>query len=116
MPAGAAASACLALAPTHRAGKHGVVASRSEATTPTATVDQRTSGAPFRRHGDRTGAAVDKIHRKPKKRLNVATVAGTPRPNKPQESEREPRWFRAVQALRWPSADEPFVNLGMRKR
>jgi len=66
---------------------------------PTATVGQRTSGEPFRRHGDRTGAAVGKIHRKPSKRLKVATVAATPRPNKPQESEREPRLFRAVRRL-----------------
>jgi curved DNA-binding protein CbpA len=84
---------------------------------PTATVDQKSSGEPPRRHGDRKAEAVGNIHRKPKKRLNVATVAATPRPNKPQESEREPRLVsRGATALRWPSADEPFVNLGMRKR
>jgi curved DNA-binding protein CbpA len=70
-----------------------------------------------RRHGDRKAEAVGNIHRKPKKRLNVATVAATPRPNKPQKSEREPRLVSSgATALRWPSADEPFVNLGMRKR
>jgi hypothetical protein len=44
-------------------------------------------------------------------------LAATPRPNKPQESEREPPFVSSgTTALRWPSSDEPFVNLGRRKR
>jgi hypothetical protein len=44
-------------------------------------------------------------------------LAATPRPNKPQESEREPRLVSSgATALRWLSTDEPFVNLGRRKR
>jgi curved DNA-binding protein CbpA len=84
---------------------------------PTATVGQKSSGEPTRRHGDHKAAVVGSIHKKPKRRLNVATFAATTRPNKPQESEREPRLVSSgATALRWPSADEPFVNLGVRNR
>jgi hypothetical protein len=84
---------------------------------PAGTVDQKSSGETPRRHSDRKAEAVGSIHKKPKKHPNVATVAATPRPNNLQGSEGEPRLGSSgATALRWPSADEPFVNLGMRKR
>jgi curved DNA-binding protein CbpA len=84
---------------------------------PTAAVDQRSSGEPPRRNGDRQAGAIGSIHKKPNKRLDLATVAATRTPNKLQGSEREPRLVsRGATALRWPSADEPFVNLGVRNR
>jgi curved DNA-binding protein CbpA len=44
-------------------------------------------------------------------------LAATPRPNKPQESERELRLVSSgTTPLRWPRSDEPFVNFGRRKR
>ena len=84
---------------------------------PTATVVQKSRSERFQRHGARDAAAVANLHRKSKKHLNLPTVAATPRPNKPQEPEPEPRLVSSgATVLRWPSADEPFVNLGMRKR
>jgi curved DNA-binding protein CbpA len=83
----------------------------------TATVDQRSSGESPPRDGDSKAEVVGTIHKKPKKHVNVATVAGTTTPSKLQGSEREPRLVpRGATALRFPSADEPFVNLGVRKR
>jgi len=44
-------------------------------------------------------------------------LTATPRPNKPQKSEREPRLgSSSTTALRWPSFDQPSVNLGRGKR
>jgi len=84
---------------------------------PTATVDQRPSGQPPRRNGDRQAGAVASIHKRPKKRLDAATVAATRMPNKLQGSERGPRLVSSRAAgFRWPSADEPFVNPGVRNR
>jgi DnaJ domain len=84
---------------------------------PTPTVDQMSSGEPTRRHGDRKVAVVGSIHKKPKRRSNVATVAATATPNKLQGSEQEPRLVSSgATALRWPTADEPFVNVGVRNR
>jgi hypothetical protein len=84
---------------------------------PTATVDQRSSGEAPRRNGDRQAGSVGSVRKIPKKRLDLATVAATRTPNKLQGSEREPRLVsRGTTALRWPSADEPFVNLGVRNR
>src|SRR5215831_6699498 len=71
---------------------------------PTATVDQRPSGEPPRRNGDRQAGAVESIHKKPKKRLDPATVATTRTPDKMQGSGREPRLVSSGAAgLRWPS-------------
>jgi len=89
-----------------------VVSPQVEATR-TTTVDQKFSGEPPRRDGDSKAEAVGSIHKKPKKRVNVATVAATT-PNKLQGSERERLVSRGATALRFPSADEPFVNLGVR--
>src|SRR5262249_5941314 len=81
---------------------------------PTTAAGQEPSSEPVRRDGNRKAQAVDK---KPKKRLNVPRVAATRTPNKLKESEREPRLVSSRStALRWPSADEPFVNLGARNR
>src|SRR5262245_4006061 len=80
----------------------------------TAAVGQEPSSEPSRRDGHRKVETVDK---KPKKRLNVPRVAATTTPNKLQGSEREPRLVSSrAMALKWPSADEPFVNLGARNR
>ena len=80
---------------------------------PTDTVGQEPSSGPSRRDGNRKAAAVDK---KSKNRLHVPRVAATT-PNKLQGSERQPRLVSSrPMALRWPSADEPFVNLGERNR
>jgi len=84
---------------------------------PTATVDQRSSGEPPRRNGDRQAGSAGSIHKKPKKRLDPAAAAATRTPSKPQGSGREPRLVsNGAAGLRWPSADEPFVNLGVRNR
>jgi hypothetical protein len=81
---------------------------------PNAATGQEPSSEPVRSDGNRKVQAVDK---KPKKRLNVPRVAATRTPNKLKESEREPRLVSTRStALRWPSADEPFVNLGARNR
>jgi curved DNA-binding protein CbpA len=78
---------------------------------PTATVGQEPSSAPPRRHVNRQTEAAG---RKPKK---LPTVAATPTPNKLQGPERAQRLISSrATALRWPSADEPFVNLGVRNR
>jgi curved DNA-binding protein CbpA len=83
----------------------------------TAAVDQEPSSEPRRRDGDRKAEAVGSIHKKPKKRLNVPRVAATTTPNRLQGSERDPRLVSSRStALRWPSAGEPFVNLGVRNR
>jgi curved DNA-binding protein CbpA len=72
---------------------------------PTTAVDQKSSGERLRRNGDRKAGAVGSIHK------------ATTTPNKLQGSEREPRLVSSgATALRWPSADEPFVNLGVRNR
>ena len=72
------------------------------------------SSEPLRSDGNREAQAVDK---RPKKGLNVRRVAATRTPNKLREPEREPRLVPSGgTALRWPSADEPFVNLGVRNR
>ena len=102
-----------------RAEPANVVRPEVEAKPPalTATVDQRPSGEPPRRNGDRQAGAVGSIHKKPTKRLDPASVAATRTPNKPPGSGREPRLVSSGAAgLRWPSADEPFVNLGVRNR
>jgi curved DNA-binding protein CbpA len=81
---------------------------------PAAAGGREPSGEPPRSDGNRKAQAVDKG---PKKRMNLPRVAATRTPNKPHESEREPRLVSSrATALRWPSADEPFVNLGARNR
>jgi hypothetical protein len=80
----------------------------------TAKVGQEPSSAPPPQNRNRKAEIVDK---KPKKRLAVPRVAATTAPNKLQGSEREPRLVSSrATALRWPTADEPFVNLGARNR
>jgi DnaJ domain len=75
---------------------------------------QEPSGAPPQHNRNRNAEIVDK---KAKKRLNVPGVAATTAPNRPQGSEREPHLVSSTPtALRWPTADEPFVNLGARNR
>jgi hypothetical protein len=81
-----------------------------------ATVDQEHSSKPLPRDGNRKAEVVGSVHKKAKKHLNVPGVAGAT-PAKLQGSEREPHLVSSrAKALRWPSADEPFVNLGMRNR
>jgi curved DNA-binding protein CbpA len=81
---------------------------------PTAAGGREPSSEPPLSDGNRKAQAVDK---KPKKRMGVPRVAATRAPDKPQESEREPHLVSSrATALRWPSADEPFVNLGARNR
>jgi hypothetical protein len=83
---------------------------------PTATVDQTSSGESPRRDEDREAEVVVSTQ-KSKKRLSAATDAATTAPNKLQGSERKPRLVSSgTTALSWPSADEPFVNLGARHR
>jgi hypothetical protein len=81
-----------------------------------ATVDQEPSSKPLPRDGNRKAEVVGSVHKKANKHLNVPRVAGAT-PTKLQGSEREPRLVSSrATALRWPSADEPFVNLGVRNR
>jgi hypothetical protein len=83
----------------------------------TAAVEQESSGDPLQRDGDRKAAAVGSIHKQPKKRVNAAIVAATTPPNKLQGSERGPRLVSSsARVLRFPSADEPFANLGVKSR
>jgi hypothetical protein len=83
---------------------------------PTVTADQKSSSAPIRRDGGpKEEAAVKTVHRQPKKHLNAATVAATP--SKLQASGRVPHLVSSgATAMRFPTADEPFVNLGVRNK
>jgi curved DNA-binding protein CbpA len=77
-------------------------------------VAQEPSSAPPRHNRNRKAEIVDK---KPNKRSNVPRAAATTAPNRLQGSEREPHLVSSrPTALRWPTADEPFVNLGARNR
>jgi hypothetical protein len=81
-----------------------------------ATVDHEPSVKVLPRDANRKVEAVGSVHKTPNKHLNMPPVAGTA-PTKLQRSEREPRLVSSrATALRWPSADEPFVNLGVRNR
>jgi hypothetical protein len=81
-----------------------------------ATVDQEPRSKPLPRDGNRKTQTVGSFHNKPKKHLNLPRVAGTT-PTRLQGAERVPRLVSSrATALRWPSADEPFVNLGVRNR
>jgi curved DNA-binding protein CbpA len=81
------------------------------------TVDQKSSGEPTRRNDDRKEVvAAQTINKKPKKHVNAGAVAAAT-PSKLQASERVPHLVsRGATALRFPSADEPFVNLGVRNK
>jgi curved DNA-binding protein CbpA len=102
--------------PPSRTGLVNVGSLEAMQPTPTVTIDQKSSSELTQRDGGlKEEVAVKTIHRKPKKPLNAATVAATP--GKLQASERVPHLVsRGATAMRFPSADEPFVNLGVRNR
>jgi curved DNA-binding protein CbpA len=84
---------------------------------PAAMVDQRSSDEPTPRDADRKTAAVGRSHKKPGKQFDMAETARATIPRNLQGSEREPRLISSsATALRWPSADEPYVNVGVRNR
>ena len=79
--------------------------------------EQRSGEELTRRDAERMTAAVGRIHKKRRKQFNIAEVSRTPTPSKPQGVERKPSLILSSStALRWPSADEPFVNVGARSR
>jgi hypothetical protein len=80
----------------------------------TTKVAQEPSSAPPRHNRKRKAEIVDKA---PNKRSNVPRVAATTAPNRQQGSGRDPHLVSSrPTVLRWPTADEPFVNLGTRNR
>jgi DnaJ domain len=68
------------------------------------------------RDADRKTVAVGRIPKKSDRQFNVTNRAGNTQTS-PQGMEREPRAVsKTATALRWPSADEPFANVGGRSR
>ena len=84
---------------------------------PAARGDQESSGQSTPRVADRKTTVVGRIHKKAGEKFNTAETERITFPSKRQGLEQEPRLVaRTATALRWPSADEPFVNLGMRNK
>jgi curved DNA-binding protein CbpA len=83
--------------------------------TPAATAGQRPNADAERR--DRNHAMIKRMNRKTGERTNAIETASTLPPSQQQDLEQEPRLVSSnTMALRWPSADEPFVNMGGRSR
>jgi hypothetical protein len=83
---------------------------------PALTVDPRPSQKSIPRDADRKALAVGRIAKKTGRQFNV-----TDRPDRaqtsPQGMQSESRAVsKTATALRWPNADEPFVNVGGRSR
>jgi curved DNA-binding protein CbpA len=84
---------------------------------PAARGDRETSGKLTPQFGDRKSTVVGRIHKKSDEKFNTAETGRTAIPSKRQGLEQEPSLVaRTATALRWPSADEPFVDLGMRNK
>jgi curved DNA-binding protein CbpA len=85
--------------------------------TPAATASQRPNADAERRDAHRSHAMIKRMNRKTGERTNAIETASTPPPSQQQNLEQEPRLVSSnTMALRWPSADEPFVNMGGRSR
>jgi curved DNA-binding protein CbpA len=84
---------------------------------PAAREDQESSGKSTPRVADRKTTVVGRIHRKSGEKFDTTETGRTAIASKRQGLEQEPGFVaRTATALRWPSADEPFVNLGMRNK
>ncbi len=68
-----------------------------------------------RRRTDRTTAAVNKVAQKPGEQTNIGEVVSTGAAGKLHKGDR-PLAAAGHTALRWPTADEPFVNVGVANR
>jgi curved DNA-binding protein CbpA len=80
---------------------------------PAGMVDRRSSGASAWRAAHRKTATAGRIQNKPGEQINITKTASTALPSQQQELERAPRLVStSAAALRWPSADEPFVSMG----
>jgi len=83
---------------------------------PALTVDPKPSQQSIPRDADHKTVAVGLIPKKSGRQFN-GTVRAVNTQISPQGMEREPRAApKTATALRWPSADEPFVNVGGRSR
>jgi hypothetical protein len=83
---------------------------------PAPAVEQKPIPELTRRDADRKAAAVARFQKKSGRQLNMTERAENVRSD-PQGLDRgRPVVARTAAALRWPSADEPFVNLGGRNR
>jgi hypothetical protein len=82
--------------------------------TSAAAVDHTSSGT-LAPHEEPKTPALPRAHERTKKYLYKAAIAKPP--GKPQETEQASRLVaKSAMALRFPSADEPYINLGVRER
>ena len=82
---------------------------------PAATVDRPLSLKASR--DGRTATINGRIHGQSQKHLNTAEIAKTTMPRKRRNPEREPHLVSSsAMALRFPSADEPHIDMGVRNR
>jgi curved DNA-binding protein CbpA len=85
--------------------------------TPAVTASQRPNTGPERRDAHPGRVMIKPLNKKSGERTNAIETARTPPPGRQPSLEREPRLVSSnAMALRWPSADEPFVNMGGRSR
>jgi curved DNA-binding protein CbpA len=85
--------------------------------TPVVTASQRSNTEPERRDAHPGHVMIKRLNKKSGERTNAIETARTPPPGRQPSLEREPRLVSSnAMALRWPSADEPFVNMGGRSR
>jgi DnaJ domain len=79
---------------------------------PAAMVDRRSSGVSAWRAAHRKTVTAVRMQ-KSGEQINITKTASTALPSQQQELERAPRLVStSTAALRWPSADEPFVSMG----
>ncbi len=78
-----------------------------------ATASQKPKAEPERRDTRPNHAMIKRMNKKSPGRTNAIEAAAILPPNRGRDLEREPRLVSShTMALRWPSADEPFVNVG----
>jgi len=98
--------------------EHGNQALPEVAKLPTsaAAADQR-SNATVAAHEEPKAPAFQRTHERTKKYFYKTAIARPTIQGKPQGSEQTPRLVaKSAMALRFPSADEPYINLGVRER
>jgi hypothetical protein len=84
--------------------------------TSTAAVDQTSSGT-LALHEEPKTPALPRAHERTKKYFYKTAIAKPTTPGKPQGPEQTSRLVaKSAMALRFPSADEPYINLGVRDR
>jgi hypothetical protein len=81
-----------------------------------AAVDQ-TAGGTLAPHEEPKTPAQAKTHERTKRYFYKTAIARPTAQGKPQGSEQASRLVaKSAMALRFPSADEPYINLGVRER